>query len=221
MRIAIDGPAGAGKSTVARQVAARLGFVYLDSGAMYRCVALASRRQEISPNDAEALGALAESVDIRFLPHDSGRQDTYMNGEDVSGVIRLPEISALASKVSVHPRVRSAMVALQREMGAQASCVMEGRDIGSVVFPDAELKIYLTASPEIRANRRVHDLQSRGLEADWQTVLSDIRERDFRDETRETSPLIRATDAVEVLTDGMAPEEVVECLVGLARERGA
>jgi CMP/dCMP kinase len=221
LKVAIDGPAGAGKSTVARQVAARLGFVYLDSGAMYRCVALASCRLEISPDDAEALGALAESIEIAFFPHDSGRQDTFLNGEDVSGVIRIPEISALASQVSVHPRVRTAMVALQRELGAKASCVMEGRDIGTVVFPDAELKIFLTASAEVRADRRVLDLHTRGIAAERATVLREIIERDRRDETRETSPLIRATDAVEVQTDGMTPSEVVDRLVTLARERGA
>lgn len=221
MKIAIDGPAGAGKSTVARQVAARLGFVYLDSGAMYRCVALASRRLRISPDDAEALGGLAETIEIRFLPHDSGRQDTYLNGEDVSGVIRVPEISALASQVSVHARVRTAMVALQRELGARESCVMEGRDIGSVVFPDAELKVFLTASADVRADRRVLDLTNRGIVAERSTVLQDIIERDRRDESRETSPLIRASDAIQVLTDGLTPDEVVSHLVTLARERGA
>ena len=221
MRIAIDGPAGAGKSTVARQVAARLGFIYLDSGAMYRCVALASRRREIDSGDAARLGELAERIEIAFVPHDSGRQDTLLDGEDVSGAIRIPEISALASRVSVHPGVRTALVALQRALGARESCVMEGRDIGTVVFPDAELKIFLTASPEVRADRRVRDLASRGLEAERETVLREIVERDQRDETRETSPLVRADDAVELRTDGMTPEEVVSRLVKLARERGA
>ena len=221
MKIAIDGPAGAGKSTVARQLAARLGFVYLDSGAMYRCVALCSERLGISSGDAEELGALAERIAIRFVPAESGRQETLVDGETVSEAIRLPSISARASLVSVHPRVRAAMVALQRSLGSRESCVMEGRDIGTVVFPDAEVKIFLTASTEVRTERRLHDLELRGVAADRATVFSEICERDQRDETRANSPLVRAGDAIEVVTDGMSPDEVVDRLASLARERGA
>jgi cytidylate kinase len=210
MVIAIDGPAGAGKSTVARAVAAALGFTYLDSGAMYRCVALAGIERGADLGDPEAMGALARSLAIGL---DGERVE--LDGRDVGAAIREPRVTEAASRVSVHPGVREAMVARQRELIAAGRYVAEGRDIGTVVSPDAPLKVFLTASPEERARRRA--AQTGGDEA---TVLAAQRERDERDETREHSALRAAEDAVELDTTGLSLDEVVEWVVALARERG-
>lgn len=208
--IAIDGPAGAGKSTVARQLADVLGYIYLDSGAMYRCVGLLAARQGVPPDDA---GALAEAAQITFDPGAVGEpQRVLLNGEDVTAAIRTPEASQMASKVAANPIVRHAMVALQQALGAQGGVVMEGRDIGTVVFPNAELKVFLTASPEERARRRHAELVARGEEIAYETVLEEQRERDRRDSTREASPLIAADDAVVLLSDGKSIEELVALL---------
>lgn len=218
MKVAIDGPAGAGKSTVARMLAGALGFTYIDSGAMYRCVALASRERGIAPDDGETLGRLSEALEISFTPSENG-QRVILDGADVTDAIRTPDISALASRVSVHADVRTAMVALQRALGARVDCVMEGRDIGSVVFPDAEKKVFLTASPTERARRRWEDLKARGdCELTLDEVLVDLTERDRRDAERETSPLVRAEGAIEVITDGLTPAELVQKLVEWVRE---
>jgi len=209
--IAIDGPAGAGKSTVARQLADVLGYVYLDSGAMYRCVGLLAVRQGVAPDDA---GALAEAAQIAFDPGAVGEpQRVLLNGEDVTAAIRTPEASQMASKVAANPTVRCAMVALQQAMGVQGGVVMEGRDIGTVVFPNAELKVFLTASPEERARRRHAELVARGEEIAYETVLDEQRERDRRDSTREASPLIAAEDAVVLLSDGKSIDALVALLV--------
>jgi cytidylate kinase len=218
VKVAIDGPAGAGKSTLARMLAGALGFTYIDSGAMYRCVALASRDRGIAPDDGEALGRLARGLEISFTPTEGG-QRVILDHADVTEAIRTPDISALASRVSVHPGVRNAMVALQRALGERVDCVMEGRDIGSVVFPDAEKKVFLTASPAERARRRWEDLKARGDQsATLEAVLTDLSERDRRDAERETSPLVRAEDAIEVITDGLTPVELVEKLVQWVQE---
>lgn len=218
--VAIDGPAGAGKSTIARQLAVLLGFTYLDSGAMYRCVALRAVEAGVAPDQADDVGALAESSAIDFAP--GSPQRVLLDGRDVTEAIRTPEISALASRVSVHPRVRRAMVARQRALGADGGVVMEGRDIGSVVFPDAALKVFLTASPEERARRRRLELETRGAAPEHlDGVLAEILERDLRDTSRADSPLVCADGAVTVLTDGKSPSELVDELGALARERGA
>jgi cytidylate kinase len=210
--IAIDGPAGAGKSTVARQLADQLGYVYLDSGAMYRCIALLVLRQGLVPSDSVAL---AESAPISFDPAGVGEpQRVILAGEDVSVMIRTPEVSQMASKVAAIPGVRTAMVRLQKVMGAQGGVVMEGRDIGTVVFPNAELKIFLTASPEERARRRHAELEARGEVIDYATVLAEQHERDERDQTREASPLVAAEDAVVFKTDGQTIEQIVAVLAG-------
>jgi cytidylate kinase len=209
MVIAIDGPAGAGKSTVARGVAAEIGFTYLDSGAMYRCVALAALQGKADLDDGEALGALAEGLEIDF----DGRR-VRLGGEDVTDEIRTPEVSAAASHVSVHPRVREAMVGRQRQLIAAGSYVAEGRDIGTVVSPDSPLKVFLTASDEERARRRAAETGE-----DPETVLAAQRRRDARDSEREHGALRAAEDAVELDTTGLTQAEVVARVVALARER--
>jgi cytidylate kinase len=209
MVIAIDGPAGAGKSTVARAVAAALGFTYLDSGAMYRCVALAGIEAGAELDDAEEMGRLAGLLRIEL---DGDR--VSLDGRDVSAAIREPRVTEAASRVSVHPPVREAMVARQRELIAAGRYVAEGRDIGTVVSPDAPLKVFLTASAEERARRRAAQTGE-----DAAAVLAAQRERDERDETREHSALRAADDAVEIDTTGLGLDEVVARVVALARER--
>jgi CMP/dCMP kinase len=210
MLIAIDGPAGAGKSTVARALAERLGFTYLDSGAMYRCVALAALRANADLDDGTLLGTLARAVEIGV---DDGR--VKLDGEDVSEAIRAPEVSAASSKVSVHPEVRQAMVERQRALIDAADYVAEGRDIGTVVSPDAALKVFLTADTAERARRRAADT---GEELDL--VLDAQTARDARDRERDHGALRLADDAVEIDTTGMSVDAVVERIAELARERG-
>lgn len=210
MVIAIDGPAGAGKSTVARGVAAALGRTYLDSGAMYRCVALATLRDGLDPDDGDAVARLAGALEIEL---DGER--VALEGEDVGAAIRTPEVTAAASRVSVHPRVREAMVARQRAMIAAGEYVAEGRDIGTVVSPDAPLKVFLTASEAERARRRAAESGE-----DPGAVLAAMRDRDARDEGREHGALRPAEDSVELDTTGLTVEQVVARVVELARERG-
>ncbi|HWM53975.1 MAG TPA: (d)CMP kinase [Solirubrobacterales bacterium] len=210
MVIAIDGPAGAGKSSVARGVATALGFTYLDSGAMYRCVALAGIEQGADLDDAEAMAALAAGFEVAFVG-----EAVTLGGRDVSKEIRAPEVTEASSRVSVHPGVREAMVARQRAMIAAGRYVAEGRDIGTVVSPDAPLKVFLTAGEEERARRRAAQTG-----ADQAEVLAAQRQRDERDATREHSALRAAPDAVEIDTTGLARDEVVARVVALARERG-
>ena len=210
MVIAIDGPAGAGKSTVARAVAAELGFTYLDSGAMYRCVALAAAEAGVDLDDGEALGALAAGLEIGL---DGER--VLLGERDVTAAIRSPEVTAAASRVSVHPEVREAMVSRQRQLIAAGNYVAEGRDIGTVVSPEAPLKVFLTASDEERARRRAAETGE-----DFETVLVAQRRRDARDTGREHGALRTAADAVELDTSDLALEEVVGRVVALARERG-
>jgi cytidylate kinase len=210
MVIAIDGPAGAGKSSVARAVAGELGFTYLDSGAMYRCVALAALQGGADLDDREAVGALAEGLEIDF----DGRR-VLLDGDDVSEEIRTPEASAAASQVSVHPRVRAAMVERQRQLIAVGRYVAEGRDIGTVVSPDSPLKIFLTASDEERARRRAAETGE-----DFEAVLAAQRQRDARDTEREHGALRAAEDAIELDTTGFSLDEVVTRVVALVRERG-
>jgi len=210
MVIAIDGPAGAGKSTVARALAERLGFTYLDSGAMYRCVALAALERGVDPDDGQATGELA-----RLLSIDLDGERVALDGLDVSLAIREPRVTEAASRVSVHPAVREAMVAEQRRLISAGRYVAEGRDIGTVVSPEAPLKVFLTASPEERARRRAEQIGE-----DPATVLAAQRQRDVRDETREHSALRAADDAVEIDTTGLSRDQTVEKIGALAHERG-
>jgi cytidylate kinase len=209
MVIAIDGPAGAGKSSVARALATKLGFTYLDSGAMYRCVALATLRGGIDLDDAEATAAVAGAISISL---DGDRVE--LDGENVGEEIRQPRVTEASSRVSVHPGVREAMVERQRELIAAGRYVAEGRDIGTVVSPDAPLKVFLTASPEERARRRAAQSGE-----DPGAVLAGQRERDARDESREHSALRPADDAVTIDTTGLALGDVVERIVALAHDR--
>jgi CMP/dCMP kinase len=210
MVIAIDGPAGAGKSTVARGVAGALGFTYLDSGAMYRGVALKTLRAGVDPADADAAGDIARGIDLRLVG-----AGLLLDGDDVSAAIRTPEVTKAASVVSAHPGVRRAMVERQRAMIDSADYVAEGRDIGTVVSPDSPLKVFLVASDEERARRRA--MQTGEDEAG---VLAAQRERDRRDREREHGALRAAEDAVEVDTTGLAIDDVVGRVVDLARDRG-
>lgn len=215
MVIAIDGPAGAGKSTVARALARRLGWTYLDSGAMYRCVALAALAAGASLDDPEALGRLAAGLEIGFGPERDGRQTVDLAGRDVTGEIRGPEVTAAASLVSVHAPVRAALVEQQRRLIAGGRYVAEGRDIGTVVSPEAPLKIFLTADERERAERRAAESGQTAAE-----VLAEQRDRDRRDSTRDEAPLRPAADAIELDTTGLPLDAVVERIVSLAEERG-
>lgn len=217
--VAIDGPAGSGKSTLARGLARALGFVFLDTGAMYRALALAAQRAGIDPDDAERLAQLAQQVDIRFEA-DGETQRVLLDGEDVSEAIRTPEISDLASRIAVHAGVRRAMVALQRALASAAhGVVAEGRDTTTVVFPDAAVKLFLDASPQERARRRQHQLQQQGIDAPYEQVLQAILERDARDAARADSPLRIADDALVIQNDGWSKEQTFEYALQLCRER--
>jgi cytidylate kinase len=209
--IAIDGPAGAGKSTVARIVAERLRYTYIDTGAMYRAVALWASRTETTANDAHKLEQLALSADIELLPH----RQVRLNGEDVTDAIRAPEISALASRIASIGTVRAAMVAKQREMAKHESVVMEGRDIGTVVFPEARVKIFLDAHPSERVRRRSADLPDEHPE----TLAAQLAERDHRDRNRAESPLLQAPDAMYLDSTGMTTEEVEEAILKIVRAK--
>jgi len=203
--VAIDGPSGAGKSTAGRAVAERLGYVFLDTGAMYRALALAALREGIPLDDAAAVAALAGRVRLDLQPGGA----VILDGQDVTSALRTQEVGAAASRVSVHPSVRRHMVARQREMGQAGGVVMDGRDIGTAVFPDADVKFYVDAHPRQRAMRRHEELAQRGLPSDLDTIEREIRERDHADSTRAESPLTRAADAIHLDTTELGLEEVV------------
>ena len=219
MTIAIDGPAGSGKSTVARAVADRLGYLYIDTGAMYRAVAYVALRDAVPIADEERLTELAESMQMHFVRDESAGLRLIVNGEDVSEAIRTPAVSQLASPVSAFRGVRERLVALQRQMGADGDVVMEGRDIQTVVFPDAEVKIFLTASDDERARRRHLELRRRGEDITFEQVKREIQERDQRDSQRALAPLAKAPDAVEINTDRMGIGDVVEAVLRVAAQK--
>lgn len=214
--IAVDGPSGAGKSTAGRALAVRLGYVYVDTGAMYRALALRALRAGVALDDAEALARLARAARIELV---EGGQAVRLDGVDVTAEIRSPEVSTAASRVSAHPAVRREMVARQREMGRDGGVVLDGRDIGTAVFPDAELKFYVDADAAKRAQRRHRELRAAGVEADIEVVERETRARDVADSTRPDSPLTRAADAVLVDTSALDPEAVVERMLAEALRR--
>lgn len=218
LTVAIDGPAGSGKSTAARRVAELLGYAYLDTGAMYRAVALAALEAAVPLSDADRIAALASHSQIE-LRWSEGRTRVWLDGREISQAIRRPEVAQAASQVAVLAAVRAVLVRKQRELAASGGVVMEGRDIGSVVLPDADLKIFLTASREIRAQRRLQEHLERGEQVSLDGVMQEVAERDRRDIGREVSPLVAADDAVIVDSTAMDREEVARLIVLLARER--
>lgn len=206
--ITIDGPAGAGKTTVSRLLAGRLGYRYIDTGALYRGVAVAASRRTIDPQDDAALGRLLEGIDLNFQPHESGQRLT-VGGEDITEDIRTPEISMLASTVSARPVVRAYLLKIQRELGRQKGAVFEGRDMGTVVFPEAEVKFFLSASEATRALRRFAEIQTK-TGTSLEEVERDMRRRDEQDSTRALAPLTPAADAIRIDSTGLSIERVVE-----------
>jgi cytidylate kinase len=221
--IAIDGPAAAGKSTIGELLARRLGYLYFDTGCMYRAVTWVALERGIPIHDEAAITALAEELEIRVTPPtaEDGRQYTvYADGQDATWDIRRPEVDANVSPVSAYPGVRAALTAQQRRIAQRGRIVMVGRDIGTVVIPDADLKIYLDASPQERARRRYLELLARGQEADYEAILHDMRKRDTIDSQREAAPLRPAEDAVIVNTDGLSIAEVLKEVIKLVNEEG-
>lgn len=216
--IAIDGPAGAGKSTIAKRVAKALSFIYVDTGAMYRAMGLYFLRKGISPEDQEEIEKACEDIQVS-ITYENGEQQVLLNGENVSSEIRREEVGNMASKTSANSRVREKLVALQRELASRENVVMDGRDIGTQVLPDATVKIYLTASSRERAKRRYLELQEKGMAANLEEIEADIIERDHRDMTREISPLCQAEDAVLVDASYMTIAEVTEAVLKAFEEK--
>lgn len=218
INIAIDGPAGAGKSTIAKALAKNRNMVYVDTGAMYRAIGLYCSRKGIAGDDESTIVGELDNINVS-IAYENGEQVVYLNGENVNGLIRTPEAGNMASAVSVFSKVRAKMVELQQNLAKTTSVVMDGRDIGTVVLPNAEVKIYLTASSEVRAKRRYDELVAKGMECNLATLQKEIEERDYRDMNREVSPLKKAVDAVELDTSYMTISEVVEAMQKIVAEK--
>jgi CMP/dCMP kinase len=216
--IAIDGPSGAGKSTITKLLSDRLGYLHIDTGAMYRAVALAARRAGVAADDDRALADVCRDIDISFV-RTNGCCQVMLNGEDVSAAIRTPEISLLTSAISARKVVRDVMACLQRSLGKEGGVVLEGRDIGTVVFPDADIKFYLSASAEERGRRRYLELKGRGEEVDLERTISAVAQRDEQDARREHAPLRRADDAIDIDSTGLTIDEVVALMEGVIKEK--
>ncbi len=214
IRVAIDGPGGTGKSSIAKAVAARLGLEYIDTGAMYRSIGLKALRKGVSPSDTEAVEKMLEDTVIDFNDN-----HMYLDGEDVSGLIRTNEISMAASDISKLPCVRAKADALSKHLAATKNVIMEGRDIGTIVIPDAEVKIFMTAAPEVRAKRRYLQLLNAGKPADYDQIFDEIQKRDYQDSHRDYHPLKQADDAVLLDTSNMTKEENIEAVIDLIREK--
>ncbi len=216
MNVAIDGPAGAGKSTIAKRVAGKLSYIYVDTGAMYRAIAVYLLDHEIDGNDETAVSNSVKNAEVSIAYRD-GMQHVLLNGEDITGRLRTEEVGNMASKTSAYAAVRSHLLELQRQLARENDVLMDGRDIGTTVLPDAEVKIYLTAAVETRAKRRYDELTAKGETPDLSKIEADIRERDERDMSREISPLSKAEDAVLVDSSEMNIEEVTETILGIIR----
>lgn len=212
--VAIDGPAGAGKSTIAKTVAKRLGLIYVDTGAMYRAMALFMIRERVDAQDADAISRKCQEADIT-IDYENGEQVVRLNGENVNGMLRTEEVGNMASVTSAQPAVRVKLVELQQALAKVRDCIMDGRDIGTCVLPNAQVKIYLTASSEVRARRRFDELTAKGQTCDLAKIKADIEERDYRDMNREHSPLKQAEDAILVDSSNMTIEEVTEKIITL------
>jgi cytidylate kinase len=217
--IAIDGPSGAGKSTVARRLAKRLGYTYIDTGAMYRAIGWKAKQEGIDPANETALAGLCGRIQV-LLTNDADDPRIAVDGIDVSEAIRTPEMGMMASAVSKSPAVRARLLSLQRDLGARGGVVMDGRDIGTVVFPDAEVKFYLDASPEERGRRRYRELSAKGMEVDLDRITREIRERDRQDSGRAIAPLKRAEDAVLIDSSDREIDEVVEAMLANVMQKG-
>lgn len=216
--VAIDGPAGAGKSTIARAAAKALGFIYVDTGALYRSIGLNALRNQIDIKDSVAVEASLNSLKVELAFDDQGSQVVLLNGEDVSSLIRTPEVSMAASAVSAVPAVRAFLLDLQRSMAKTQSVIMDGRDIGTVVLPNADVKIFLTASPEIRAKRRYDELIEKGQDVKYEDVLADVIERDYNDSHREIAPLKPAEDSKFADTSELTLAESINLIINLVKE---
>ncbi len=216
--IAIDGPAGAGKSTIAKRVAKELSYIYVDTGAMYRAMTLYFLRAGISLDDEAAITAACDNITV-VLSNENGEQQVFLNGENVNGFIRTEEVSKMTSSFSVYAPVRQKLTQLQREMARTTDLIMDGRDIGTCVLPEAQVKIYLTASVETRGRRRFLELQEKGEACSLEEICKDIKQRDYQDMTREISPLKQAKDAVLVDSSKMTIEEVVDRIINIVKEK--
>ena len=216
--VAIDGPAGAGKSTLARRLAAELGYIYVDTGAMFRTIGLYALRAGKDPKDNEAVNALLPEISLKFA-FIGGEQHIYLNGEDVSTAIRTEEVGMAASAVGANPEVRAFLLGMQRDMAKTQDVLMDGRDIGTVVLPDATVKIFLTASPEARATRRWKEYQQKGVEVSYEEVLADVRQRDYQDTHRAAAPLRQADDAQLLDTSEMNFEQSLEAMKKMIVEK--
>ena len=217
--VAIDGPSGAGKSTVSRAAAKVFGFIYVDTGAMYRTIGLAAHRRGYDTKDKAVILPMLPELNIELKYNELGEQRMYLNGEDVSADIRLPEISMCASNVSAMPEVRAYLMDMQRQMAKRYDVIMDGRDIGTVILPDAEVKIFLTASAEERAARRLRELERKGIETSFEEVLADMIKRDEQDQSRAAAPLVPAADAVILDTSSMEFDKSVEAVCALISEK--
>ncbi|MDE6389037.1 MAG: (d)CMP kinase [Lachnospiraceae bacterium] len=214
--IAIDGPAGAGKSTIAKKIARKLGYIYVDTGAMYRAMALYLLREKVEPSETEKINVKCAEADIT-IGYENGEQIVYLNGENVNGLIRTEEVGNMASASSPNPNVRKKMVELQQKLAASKDVVMDGRDIGTCVLPDAQVKVYLTADSRVRAKRRYKELSEKGISCELDTIEKDIIERDKQDMTREISPLKQAEDAVLIDSSDKTIDEVADAIIALVR----
>ena len=217
MKIALDGPSGAGKSSLAKAIAKELHIVYVDTGALYRSIGLFVRGREVDPKNAEAVIACLPDIQLEMV-FEKGEQHIYLCGEDVGDRIRTPEISMYASAVSAIPAVREFLLETQRSIARKTSVIMDGRDIGTVILPNADVKIFLTASDECRATRRYEELKAKGIDTTYEQVLADMRERDANDRNREVAPAVAAADAVTLDNSWMTPDESASAVIGLVEK---
>lgn len=216
--IAIDGPAGAGKSTISKAAAKQLGYIYIDTGALYRTVGLAASRAGVEPVEGKAVDDLLSKITVELTFNEKGEQVVLLDKEDVSGLIRTPEASMMASKISAVPAVRAYLLDLQRDMAKKNNVIMDGRDIGTVILPDAEVKIFLTATPEARAERRYKELKEKGMDVKYEDILEDVKTRDYNDSHRDIAPLKQADDAILADTTEVDLQGSIDLIIKIIKE---